>query len=164
MPHRFFQTDPALEKKGLPERTESFFLSLEKEFGCLVFDEVSILHRKGGEYQMLYYQSYEGGAPEGKSPKIERFVRRMFEEGGIVHDIEFFVERVLKRGILADHEGVFDLNRDGKVFDAMVRIGDYFLCFNNTEQSIRSLEERYSVSRGALIRRIREYCLLFERS
>lgn len=116
---------------------------------------------------MMYYQSYEGMGTEGKGSKIERFVQRMFDsdgEAGLTHDIEFFVERILKRGILADHEGVFDLKSDGKLFDAMIRIGDYFICFNNTEYSLRNLEEQYSISQGALIKRIREYCLLFERS
>jgi hypothetical protein len=168
MPHRFFRPDKNLEKKSLPERTESFFMTLEKEYGCIIFDEISILHRAGNDYQMLYYQSYEGMSTDKKrASKIERFMSRMFGtegEGGITHDVEFFVERILKRGILADHEGVFDRNREGKVFDAMVRIGDYFLCFNNTEQSIRSLEERYSVPQGAIIKRIREYCALFERT
>lgn len=78
MPHRFFQKDSYLEQKGLPERTESFFMSLEKEHGCVVFDEISILHRSGNDYQMLYYQSYDGMGSGVKNTKIERFMGRMF--------------------------------------------------------------------------------------
>lgn len=80
----------------------------------------------------------------------------------MIHETEYFVESLLKRGMLADREGVFDLKRDGPVFDAMVHLGEYFFALNNTSHSMRTLEERYGVSRGGIIKRIREYCAAFE--
>lgn len=74
------------------------------------------------------------------------------------------MESLLKRGMLANREGVFDLKRDGPVFDAMIHLGDYFFALNNTSHSIRTLEERYGVSRGGIIKRIREYCAEFEKN
>ena len=136
MSHRFIKEDAILARKGLPDHTDSFFFTLEKEFGRVIFDELCILRKNGSEYRLVYYHCYANGACRLRDDN----------EKEIVHDVEFFVERVLKRGILADHEGVFDLKREGSTFDAMLRIGEYFLCFNNTEQSIKSLEDRYNIS------------------
>lgn len=112
MSHRFLIPDPVLERKGLPERTESFFFTLEKEVGRVVFDELCILRKLGNDYRLLYHHCYNGGAC--------RLVHG--NEDAVARDVEFFVERILKRGILADREGVFDLKREGPVFDAMVRL------------------------------------------
>lgn len=76
--------------------------------------------------------------------------------------MEHLVDNLLRRGMLADHEGVFDLKREGRIFDAMIHLGDYFFALNNTIHSIRTLEERFGVSRDAIIGRIREYCGAFE--
>lgn len=65
--------------------------------------------------------------------------------------------------MLADHEGVSDMKREGRVFDAMIHLGEYFIAINNTMHSMRVLEERFGVSRGAVIKRIREQCALMKK-
>ena len=153
MSHRFLKPDPFLESRHLPERTESFLFTLEKDFGHVVFDELCILKKNGAEYRIVYHHCYDGGSCRLGGQ----------DDNTVVREVEFFVENLLKRGMLADHEGVFDLRRDGPIFDVMIHLGDYFFALNNTSHSIRTLESR-GVSRGGIIKRIREYCAGFEKT
>ncbi len=152
MSYRFLRPDPYLESKHLPERAESFFFTLEKDFGKIVFDELCVLKKFDGEFRLVYHHCYENGACRlGGQDETET-----------IRQIEHLIDALLKRGLLADHEGVFDLKREGRVFDAMIHLGEYFFALNNTVHSMRTMEERFGISRGGVIGRIREYCRAFE--
>lgn len=153
MPHRFLISDPFLEEAGLPERTDSFLLSLEKEFARPVFDEICVLKRVGGDYRLAYRHCAR------KTPcELEE------EAEEVSKHLEHLIESLIRSRLLADEEGAFDLKREGRAFDAMVRLGDYFFAFNNSRHSVSALEESYGVSRGAVIRRIREYVAPYKAS
>lgn len=137
MSYRFLKPDPFLESKHLPERVESFLFTLEKDFGRVVFDEVIVLKKESQEFRLVYHHCYGGGACRLGGE----------DDSAIIREVEYFVESLLKRGMLANREGVFDLNRDGPVFDAMIHLGEYFFALNNTTHSLRTLEERYSIPR-----------------
>ena len=60
MSYRFLRPDALLETKHLPERAESFFFTLEKDFGHVVFDELCVLKKIGNEYRLVYHHCYDG--------------------------------------------------------------------------------------------------------
>ncbi len=62
MSYRFLRPDAFLESKHLPERAESFFFTLEKDFGHVVFDELCVLKKIGHEYRLVYHHCYDGGS------------------------------------------------------------------------------------------------------
>lgn len=61
MSYRFLRPDPYLESRYLPERAESFFLTLQKDFGHVVFDELCVLKEFDGEFRLIYHHCYGNG-------------------------------------------------------------------------------------------------------
>lgn len=47
-------------------------------------------------------------------------------------------------------------------FDAMTRVGDTYICFNNTSACIQDIENEYGISRTRILTHIRNFVKLFQ--
>lgn len=120
--------------------TQKFFETLEHDFLFLLFDEVLVLKKLRSGYEIVHHQEY--GKRHGKKGWKDR----------LIANLDFFLDRIMKSNALADGEGVFTWNQEGALFDVMIREGNYYIAFNNSTESINSLQQKHPFNEEKLIR------------
>ena len=118
-----------------------FFDDLSKEFSFLLFDEILILQKLPTGYELVHHQEH------GKNALIDENWRNR-----VIENIDFFLNRIMKKNALMDGEGVFTWNQDWALFDVMVREGDYYIAFNNSTESLKTLMQKHPFDETKLIR------------
>lgn len=123
-----------------PKETDSFFKELTEEFSFLLFDEILILRKLHSGYELIYHREYWKNAIADKNWRDR-----------VIGNIDFFLNRIMKKNALADGEWVFTWNQDGALFDVMVREWDYYIALNNSTESLGSLMQKYPFDETKLI-------------
>lgn len=134
---------PAIQSTSLLNfqvETEHFFIDLSKEFSFLLFDEILILRKLSCGYEFVHHAEY------GRSAISDKEWRNR-----VIGNIDFFLNRIMKKNALADGEWVFTWNQEGALFDVMVREWDYYIMLNNSTESLKSLMKHHPFDETKLI-------------
>ncbi|MDD5377136.1 MAG: hypothetical protein PHH16_03395 [Candidatus Gracilibacteria bacterium] len=137
------QPAPIIQAHSLMDfskETDIFFRELSEEFSFLLFDEILILRKLRSGYEFVHHQEY------GKKALADRVWKDR-----VIGNIDFFLNRIMKKNALADGEGVFTWNQEGALFDVMVREGDYYIALNNSSESLKSLMQKHPFDEEKLI-------------
>lgn len=137
---------------SLPSETGQFFINIERVFGTLLFDRILVLEEKNEKYELVYYAQYPDVCPITKELCKKEMV-----------NVDYFIQNILRKRALADGEGVFKCREeDGELFDVMIRVGNYYIAFNNSHESLKSLRRKHPFDEAVLIEELKKYTRLFE--
>lgn len=132
--------------------TGQFFANIERVFGTALFDRVLVLEEKDSKYELVYYAQYPDTCP---------ITRELHEKE--MANVDYFIQNILRKRALADGEWVFKCREeDGELFDIMIRIGNYYIAFNNSQESLKSLRRKHPFDEAILIEELKKYTRLFE--
>lgn len=143
-----------LQKKipTISDETRQFFENIEHIFGAALFDRVLVLEEKDEKYELVYYSQYPDTCPITKELHEKEMI-----------NVDYFIQNILRKRALADGEWVFKCREeDGELFDIMIRIGNYYIAFNNSKESLKSLKKRHPFDEMVLIEELKKYAHLFE--
>ncbi len=98
-----------------------------------------------------------------KSEKIENktiSIAKIKEE--LEENVKFFIEKIINKWLLFDNEWTIAANWAWEAFDLIYRAWDYIIWFNNSDESIYSLKEKYGINSNELIKDVSEIYKTFK--
>lgn len=147
----FLQNDPELENIRIYDKIRIFLEDLKKEYWKYIIDEITILRLHWDFVLPIYFYSLDTHKLIEQLDNVEKLNELKNE---LTKDLKFFVENVIKKWGLEDWEGTLAGNQTWNSYDIILRIGDFLICFNNTEESIETLNHKLWIDMESLISKV----------
>lgn len=157
----FLDKDTHLEDINISKKIKDFLENLKSQYWEYIIDEITILKlTNNSNAKAVYIYSID------TNKIIEDCINPESIENtqkALTKDLHFFIENVVKKWWLEDWEGTLAWNQTWNSYDIILRIWDYLIWFNNSNESIDSLNNKLWIDMETLIHKVSEFYKEFKK-
>lgn len=157
----FLEEDQTLENININDKIRNFLEELKNKYWEYVIDEITIMKLKNS-WQICATYLY--------SLSTNKFIEELNNtdnlqklQSQLTNDLKFFVENIVKKWWLEDGEWTLAGNQTGNSYDIILRIWDYLIWFNNSLESIETLNKKLWISMEELIKQVTHFYKEFKK-
>lgn len=147
----FFEEDDYLINLNLNEKLKQLFNKIKEKYWDYMLDEVVFMKSEDGDVKPIYYFTIN----QNQVQKIDLSDINEFKKD-ILENLKFFIDNIINADLLEDGETSVTGEWEGEEFDLVLNIGNYIIGFNNTEESMDTLKDKYDVKENDLIEIVSE--------
>lgn len=156
----FLQNDPELDSMQIHQKIRNFLEELKNEYSKYIIDEITILRLHWDFVLPVYYYSIN----------INNFIEQIDNindlenlKNQLTKDLKFFVENVINKWGLDDGEWTLAWNQTWNSYDIILRYWDFLICFNNSEESVETLNKKLWIDMESLIQKVSSFYKEFKK-
>lgn len=148
----YFTEDKYLESLNLDEKIKKFINNLEHKYESQVIDEIFIINYNWEKIIPIYFLC----AHKNCNPTeiIDQAKSEQIKEQKL-KDFAFFIDNILNKLCLINHEWMLAKDQIWCLFDWMFRMDDYYIGINNSEKSLRELFDWWIITEEDLIKEMK---------
>jgi len=145
----FFENDALLQSINLDSKIHNFFENMQFKFGSSFFDEIAIFKMIDKEIRLIYFISTN----PYKTIKFQDKESAMEIKHYVLKNIDLFKNDVFEENM---QEGEWLLIKDHRwdPYDAIIKINDYVIGFNNSFESLDEIKKNRDVKQWEILKEI----------
>lgn len=150
----YFIEDKYLQGLNLDNKIKIFIENLEKKYLEQIINEIFIANYDGKNVLPIYFLCAHKNCTHTQdidSNKVEQIKQKKLEDFG------FFIENILKKQCLINHEWILAKDQMWCLFDWMFRMDDYYIGITNSDKSLKELFENNVLSENDFINEIKQF-------
>lgn len=150
----YFLEDKYLQNLNLDSKIKKFIEHLERKYSEHIINEIFIANYDGKKILPIYFLCVHKNNIHSQDMNkniIEQIKQKKIE------DFTYFIEHILKKQCLINHEWILAKYQMWWLFDWIFRMDNYYIGITNSEKSLKELFENNVLSESDFIAEIKEF-------